>query len=179
MSLSINSDTPVKMPVSPLQILLLIQLEGGPKYGYEMLKTLKEEFEGTWEPKTGTVYPALRSLEKKGYVSTFDKDGTDYYRITEEGKELFQHLEAHFMDSVSFTVKYLSVLFKWMSLEMKTGAMNLLKKLTEKENALSSQMLKDFTSNFHRDVKRSFLNQMRQRMMNRLQNIDRIMEETQ
>ena len=35
----------------------------------ERIKNLKEELEGTWEPKTGTVYPALKSLAKKGYIS--------------------------------------------------------------------------------------------------------------
>ena len=79
MSMSLGGRTPFNMDVSPLQVLLLIQLDGGPRYGYEVLKSLKEEFEGIWEPKTGTVYPALKSLERKGYVETLEKEGSDFY----------------------------------------------------------------------------------------------------
>ena len=108
MSMSINSQTPLRMPISPLQVLLLIQLEGTPKYGYQIIKILKDDFKGTWEPYTGTIYPALKSLEKKGFVETFEKDGVDYYKITEEGKAIFTYLENHFLNSLEFTVKYLT-----------------------------------------------------------------------
>ena len=56
--------------MSPLQIMLLIQLEASPKYGYEMLKSIKQAFEGIWEPRTGTIYPALKSLERRALVET-------------------------------------------------------------------------------------------------------------
>jgi len=100
------------MPVSPLQILLLTQLEDGSKYGYEMLKQLKDEFEGTWIPKTGTVYPALKSLQKKGFVDTRDMDGTDFYHITEEGKTIFELMEFHILDSVERLIYWTPLIFR-------------------------------------------------------------------
>lgn len=176
MSMSIDSQTPFRMPISPLQVLLLIQLEGGPKYGYEMLKILKDEFEGTWEPQTGTVYPALKSLEKKGFVETFEKEGTDYYRITENGKDLFNYLEEHFLNSVEFTVKYLSVVFKWMSKEMRIGALSLLNELLKRDKVMTHDMLADFYESVDDSIKKPFLEKLHQRTKERLELIEKLLE---
>lgn len=178
MALSISSRTPVRMPVSPLQVLLMIQLEGGPKYGYEILKTLKEEFEGVWEPKTGTVYPALKSLVKKGYVEIVERDGTEYYHITEKGKSLFTRLETHFADSLGFTINYLAVLFKWMSQEMKQGALRIMSLLVDKDEDMTHRMLTQFYSNLDPDVKRGFLEKIRVITEHRLALVDELLEDT-
>jgi len=177
MSMSPGGRTPFNMDVSPLQLLLLIQLDRGSKYGYEVLKALKEEFEGTWEPKTGTVYPALRSLERKGYVETLEKDGTDFYTITPEGRALFRHIESHFNDSLDFTVKYLSAVFKWMSTDMKQGAARLIKSLAEKDEVLTERMLTGFYQNLDTDVKETLLNNVREMTMHRLNLIDKLQEQ--
>ena len=179
MTLSISSRTPVKMPVSPLQVLLMIQLDGSPKYGYEMLKTLKEEFEGVWEPKTGTVYPALKSLARKGFVETVERDGTEYYHITEKGRNLFPQLETHFADSLGFTVNYLAVLFKWMSMEMKQGALRLMSLVVDKDDDMTHRMLTQFNSDLDADVKKSFLNKVRNMTEHRLEFVEKLLEETQ
>jgi len=179
MSLSISSKTPVRMPVSPLQVLLMIQLDGSPKYGYEMLKTLKDEFDGVWEPKTGTVYPALKSLAKKGFVETEERDGTEYYYITEKGRKLFPELEKHFADSLGFTVNYLAVLFKWMSKEMKQGALRIMSIIVDKDEDMTHKMLYLFHSNLDADVKKSFLNKVREMTEHRLELVDKLLEETQ
>ena len=177
MSLSISSKTPVRMPVSPLQVLLMIQLDGGPKYGYEMLKTLKDEFDGVWEPKTGTVYPALKSLAKKGFVETEERDGTEYYHITEKGRRLFPELEKHFADSLGFTVNYLTVLFKWMSMEMKQGALRIMSLVVDKDEDMTYKMLTQFHSNLDADVKESFLNKVRNMTEHRLELVEKLLEE--
>ena len=177
MSLSINSQNPIKMPVSPLQMLLLIQLDQGPKYGYEMLKTLKEEFDGTWEPKTGTVYPALKSLEKKGYIQTQTRDNTDYYLITDEGEKVFELMLSHLEDSIDFSVKYISVVFKWLSNERKQGALELMNKLTAKEQLMSQSLLGEFTQNIDTDIREPLLRQIKKISQNRLEMINRLMEE--
>jgi len=176
--MSPGSRTPLNMDVSPLQVLLLIQLDGGPRYGYEVLKSLKEEFGATWEPKTGTVYPALKSLERKGYAETVEKGGTDFYAITPEGKALFRLFESHFVESLDFTVKYLSVVFRWMSKDMKQGAVRLMGKLAEKDDALTEKMLTEFYRNLDTDVKVSFLKTVREATMHRLELVDSLLEES-
>ena len=59
---------PLRKGISPIQLLLLVQMKHGPKYGYEMLTNIREEFNGVWEPQTGTIYPALKNLESKGLM---------------------------------------------------------------------------------------------------------------
>ena len=176
MSMSISSRSPFKMPISPLQILLLTQMEDGPKYGYEMLKQLKAEFEGTWEPKTGTVYPALRSLEKKGYVETRDKEGTDFYYITNKGRDVFELLMRHMVESMEFSVKYINVIFKWLSAERKQGAIQLIEHLSQKEQFLSHRLLEEFTENIDREIREPFLRQLHQMTTKRLEAINTLME---
>jgi len=82
--------TPEKL--TPIQALILIQLLEHPKYGYEILRNLRDAFHGSWEPKTGTIYPSLQALEKKGYVSKCVKDETTHYSLTEEGKEKLREM---------------------------------------------------------------------------------------
>ena len=179
MSLSINSQSPIRMPVSPLQMLLLIQLDQGPKYGYEMLKILKEEFDGTWEPKTGTVYPALKSLEKKGYIQTQTRDETDYYLITDEGERVFDLMLNHIGDSIDFSIKYISVVFKWLTNERKQGALELMNKLTAKERLMSQSLLGEFTKNIDTDIREPLLKQIKKISQNRLEMINKLMEKGQ
>ena len=179
MSLSINSQNPIRMPVSPLQMLLLLQLDQGPKYGYEMLKTLKEEFDGTWEPKTGTVYPALKSLEKKGYIETQTREDTDYYLITAEGEGIFELMLKHLEDSIDFSIKYISVVFKWLTNERKQGALELMNKLTAKERLMSQSLLGEFTQNVDMEIREPLLRQIKKISQNRLEMINKLMEKEQ
>ena len=176
MTLSINSQNPVRMPVSPLQMLLLLQLDGGPKYGYEMLVTLKEEFEGTWEPKTGTVYPALKSLEKKGFIATETRDEIEYYKITKQGTQLFDLMQNHLEGSIDFSIKYISVVVKWLTYERKQGAIELLDKLTSKEQFMTNQLLGTFTDNIDTDIKEKILTQIKENTLSRLDMIDKLLE---
>jgi DNA-binding PadR family transcriptional regulator len=82
--------TPEKL--TPIQALILIQLLESSKYGYEILRNLRDAFHGSWEPKTGTIYPSLQALEKKGYVSKSVKDETTHYGLTRQGKEKLREM---------------------------------------------------------------------------------------
>jgi DNA-binding PadR family transcriptional regulator len=176
MMLSIKSQSHIRMPVSPLQVLILIQLDESPKYGYEMLKSIKEEFEGTWELKTGTLYPALKSLEKKGYVETETRNKTDYYIITEEGMQLFDLILRHIEDSIDFSIKYISTVFKWMTYERKQSSLELIEKLANKEHCMSQTLLKEFTQNIDIDLREPILIQIKNITQNRLKIINNLME---
>jgi DNA-binding PadR family transcriptional regulator len=165
------------MPVSPLQMLLLIQLDQGPKYGYEMLKTLKDEFKGTWEPKTGTVYPALKSLEKKGFIKTHTRDETDYYNITNDGKQIFELMLQHLDKSINFSINYIAVVFKWLTNERKQGAIELMNHLITKEQIMSKSLLEEFIQNIDTEIIEPFLIQIKKVSLNRLEMINSILGE--
>ncbi|SHI83771.1 PadR family transcriptional regulator, regulatory protein PadR [Clostridium cavendishii DSM 21758] len=62
------------------------------RYGYEIMKKIKESSNDTFEMKEGTLYVVLKRLEVKGLVTSYWNDDTNggrrkYYNITEEGKE--------------------------------------------------------------------------------------------
>lgn len=48
--------------------LLLAILEAGPRHGYAIIDALRADSGGRFELPTGTVYPALRRLERAGLV---------------------------------------------------------------------------------------------------------------
>ncbi len=49
------------------QILFLLKYRS--MHGYELLEVLKKK---GWRPSTGSLYPALRKLEEKGYIESFE-----------------------------------------------------------------------------------------------------------
>ncbi len=105
--------------VSPLQFLVIMQLSEEPKYGYEMLKVLRDEFDGLWDLKTGTFYPALKSLESRGFVETELRDQTEFYSLTEKGTTLLGSLGGRMETEYKVTDKYFKTLMKWMPLSVK------------------------------------------------------------
>jgi DNA-binding PadR family transcriptional regulator len=174
--ISMSNRNPFRMPVSPLQLLLLIQLENGSKYGYEMLKNLKDEFDGVWEPKTGTVYPALKSLEKKGFVEIKDTEKKDYYFITEDGRKLFEQMIHYVNESTKFSAKYMTVVFKWMSKNMKIGFLDFISNTSTGKYLMSAPILNQIHENLDEDIKEHFLKNLRLIIKNRLDVVDALLK---
>lgn len=75
-----------------VDLLLLSLLEQRDLYGYEMTQVLKQLSDGTYKMSEGTLYAALKRLERKSYVESYWSESgrrRKYYRITEKGiKEL-------------------------------------------------------------------------------------------
>lgn len=51
-----------------LDALLLAVLDRGPLHGYAIMEALQVRSDGAIELPTGTIYPALRRLERAGYL---------------------------------------------------------------------------------------------------------------
>lgn len=66
--------------------LVLHLLEDRPMHGYEIIKAIEERYQGFYKPSAGAIYPALRSLLRKGFVSVSGEERRKTYRITREGK---------------------------------------------------------------------------------------------
>lgn len=49
--------------------LVLAVLEAGPRHGYAIIEALQARSSGALDLPTGTVYPALRRLERAGWLS--------------------------------------------------------------------------------------------------------------
>jgi PadR family transcriptional regulator len=52
-----------------LDALLLAALEDGPRHGYAVIEALRQATGGQLDMATGTVYPALRRLERAGLIT--------------------------------------------------------------------------------------------------------------
>jgi PadR family transcriptional regulator PadR len=50
--------------------MLLAGLEDGPRHGYAIMEAMRAGSEGQFDLPTGTIYPALRRLERAGLVRT-------------------------------------------------------------------------------------------------------------
>ena len=75
---------------------ILQSLNERPMHGYDMIKSLNEEFGGVYRPSAGAIYPTLQALEDEGYVTSEEKEGKKTYTITPEGKEFLKKSEERF-----------------------------------------------------------------------------------
>ena len=164
-------------PVSPLQALLLVQLEEGPKYGYEMFKAIKDEFEGIWEPKTGSIYPVLKSLERRGFVATEIREETEFYHITEKGRALFKTVGEHMQNSMKFTTRYFSAICKWMTPEMKTHIIDVLGRLNYHEMDMNASLFYLLDESTDKETKLRALDTLKKNVETRLAFLDRLQAE--
>lgn len=98
--------------ISPPQFLMLIILRKGPMYGYEVLKVLREEFQGFWEPQTGAIYPALKRLEEQKLILSDIREGKEYYSLTSEGSEWMLENLKSISQEAQFMGRYFSFLGK-------------------------------------------------------------------
>jgi DNA-binding PadR family transcriptional regulator len=69
-----------------LKFVILRLISERPMHGYDVMKALKEESGGYYQPSPGSVYPTLQMLEDEGYVVSEEKDGKKVYSITDEGR---------------------------------------------------------------------------------------------
>lgn len=79
-----------------LESLILAVLEDEPRHGYAVIESVRERTEGRLALNTGSVYPALRRLERSGLVrgswSVVDGRRRRTYRLTRAGvAELIAH----------------------------------------------------------------------------------------
>ena len=73
--------------------LLMKLLEEKDMYGYQMIETLAQKSDHTFQLKAGTLYPLLHSLESSGAVESYEERAENdrvrkYYHLTSKGKKL-------------------------------------------------------------------------------------------
>ncbi|MEV4469562.1 PadR family transcriptional regulator [Nonomuraea salmonea] len=77
-----------------MDALLLSVLEEKPLHGYAIIEALQERSGGALSVPTGTVYPALRRLERIGHLSsewaTVGGRRRRTYRLTDSGRKQLQ-----------------------------------------------------------------------------------------
>ncbi|MBQ03945.1 hypothetical protein CL673_04435 [Candidatus Bathyarchaeota archaeon] len=157
--------------VSPLQFLLLLQLNKGPKYGYEMLTFLRAEFHGVWDVKTGSFYPALRSLESRGFVETSMIDETEFYTLTPSGELLLSSFSERIELRSKFTNRYFKAMFKLMPPNITTKVLGIFRKLSEDNIEFYSTQMLLLNDSMDKDALIEFLDESKSIMEARLEKI--------
>ena len=76
-----------------LDLAILGLLRDQTHHGYELKQLLSEL--GFWKVSFGSLYPAIKRLEKRGYIEALKSSGRrKSYRITEQGREAFDEMLA-------------------------------------------------------------------------------------
>jgi len=81
--------------------------------GYDLIQNLNRHFAGTWEAKSGTVYPILSKLKKNGFLNSKKVKSPigplkKVYYLTEAGEELLKHkVNKNFIDQINFIGNFL------------------------------------------------------------------------
>ncbi len=93
--------------------LILKLLEEKDMYGYEMIETLSNKSDNTFDLKAGTLYPILHKLEKEKLVESYEeKAGNErvrkYYHITPKGKIVLKEKEDEWKEYSSAVNKLLN-----------------------------------------------------------------------
>lgn len=81
-----------------LQLCLLALLKKEKKYGFQIIKELRELSNGYFDLKEGTLYPALHRLEQKGYLKSewVMEEGNvprKYYKLTKDGTDALRKIK--------------------------------------------------------------------------------------
>lgn len=75
-----------------LDMLILQTLQWGDQHGYAMIQAIRANSKDILQIETGSLYPALHRLEKKGWLKsewklTESNQRAKYYRLTPAGKK--------------------------------------------------------------------------------------------
>ena len=67
---------------------VLALLDEQPMHGYEIINALAEKTGGRWTPSSGSIYPALKRLEHRGFITALDEDddGKQRWDLTDAGR---------------------------------------------------------------------------------------------
>lgn len=98
--------------ITGLYILLI--LEGGAAHGHKIAGEIKCRTEGTISPNPNALYPQLRMMEERGYITgkweNPDTRGKRIYQLTAEGAACIPHVRAKFQQRLAEAERRLQIL---------------------------------------------------------------------
>lgn len=86
------ADASLALLKGTLDLLILKTVSWGPMHGYGISRWIRQRTEDAFRVEEGALYPALRRLEKKGWLEaewgeTATGREAKYYRLTRQGRE--------------------------------------------------------------------------------------------
>jgi DNA-binding PadR family transcriptional regulator len=139
-----------------------------------MLKFLRDEFEGVWDVRTGSFYPALRSLESRGFVETSMKDETEFYTLTSSGESLINSFSERIELRSKFTNRYFRAMFRLMPPNIRTGILEIFRKLSEDDMDFYSAQMDLLDESIDKKSMLEFLDEVKSIVEARLDMIERV-----
>ena len=85
--------TPNRLPLRPLEFLVLAVLEVEPLHGYGMVQRIESRTGGAVRVRPGDLYRVLYRLEKRGLLETSPKERNgrrSYYGLTALGRRVLR-----------------------------------------------------------------------------------------
>ena len=88
-----------QMKKGVLDMLVLKLLTDSPKYGYQIIQEMRDQSDGAFLLKDGTLYPVLYRLEDDGLVKSRWSEAAGkqiprkYYEITPDGKDALSDMQ--------------------------------------------------------------------------------------
>lgn len=86
-------------------VLILHMVSRKPEYGNSIIRKMKEMSDGVMVVSPNTVYPLLRRLEEKGYLTAEWEDPDTrtrrFYTITPAGEEKYAEMKARFEEHLA------------------------------------------------------------------------------
>lgn len=82
-----------------VRLVVLSLLEEAPKHGYQLMKELSARLGEQYQSSAGTVYPALKQLQKEGLITSRTEQGRHVYRLTKEGIRVAR-AEARYIEAI-------------------------------------------------------------------------------
>ena len=67
------------------RLLILYILKNGPLHGYGIANEFEKLFNHAYRPSPGILYPTLRTLERKGLITSWKEGRRKLYKLTERG----------------------------------------------------------------------------------------------
>ncbi|MGI0047733.1 MAG: PadR family transcriptional regulator [Nitrosotalea sp.] len=77
------------MAIAMIKMMVLKELNNQEQSGYDLMKKISMSSN---KPSPGYIYPLLRDLEKRGFVSCTEEKRRKVYSITKEGRKFLNNL---------------------------------------------------------------------------------------
>ena len=79
-----------------LKFVILRLVSKRPMHGYELISAMEDKSGGRWKPSPGSIYPALRRLEHRGFITATETDDDKRrFELTDAGRaRVAEHRDA-------------------------------------------------------------------------------------
>ncbi len=90
------------MTMAMIKMMVLKELNDHEQSGYDLMKNIGSSGN---KPSPGYIYPLLRDLEKRGFISHVEEERRKVYHISKEGKKFLDNLKKTHEHAMNLMIK--------------------------------------------------------------------------